>query len=415
MLGLVSGVTAQPSSRSAAQPPSRRAAEPPSAERPAPSLEPGSELTVTLITYETGARIYERYGHNAIWIHDASTGTDDHYDYGRFSFEQPHFVLRFVEGRMWYAMGYESNVAGMVDLYLRQGRRIWMQELNIPPAERLKLREFLNWNYRPENRNYAYDYYRDNCSTRIRDALDRALGGAIRRYGEAPSGWTWRDETRRLNQHNPALYTALLVMLGEPVDAEMSRWEQMFLPARLREALSQARVRLPDGTEQPAVLAERLVAEGGQWPVPERPATWLPWYLVAGLGLGGLMALVARTRAFVPVAVLWSWLVGLLGAFMLWVWVFSYHVAGYRNENLLLFNLFVLALAIVLPAAARGRPWAVGPARWLAAAVAGLGVLGLFVTALPAFPQHNLEVFALVLPVHLAVGLGVRQRVGVSE
>jgi len=122
------------------------------------------------------------------------------------------------------------------------------------------------------------------------------------------------------------------------------------------------------------------------------------------------MVLVGRTRGFVPVATLWALLMGLLGAFMTWVWIGSYHVAGYRNENLFLFNLVALAFAIVLPSAARGRAWAVGPARWLAAAMVGLGVLGLLVKPLPWFPQHNLEVIALVLPVHLGVWLGVRSR-----
>ena len=388
---------------------------PPDTATAAPShrraAEPGSELTVALLTYEQGELIYERYGHNAIWIHDAATGADDHYDYGRFSFEQKNFVLRFLQGRMWYSMGHESNAAGMIDLYVRQGRKVWMQELNLAPAERLRLREFLAWNYRPENRDYAYDYYRDNCSTRIRDALDAALGGAIRRYGEEPSGWTWREETRRLNQHNKGLYAALLVVLGQPVDAGMSRWEAMFLPMRLREGLNRITVTGPDGGIEPAVKTERLVSEGGRWPAPERPSNWLPGYLVGGALAGILMALLGRTRGFVPAATLVALLTGLLGTFMLWAWIFSFHTAGYRNENLLLFNPLWLALAVVLPSAARGRRWAFNPARRLGAAVAGLAGLGLLVKVLPQFPQHNLEVIGMVLPLQLAIGLGIRNRV----
>ena len=65
--------------------------------------------------------------------------------------------------------------------YRRANRSVWVQELEMPPARRLELQRFLEWNERPENRFYHYDYYRDNCSTRVRDALDRALGGRIRR------------------------------------------------------------------------------------------------------------------------------------------------------------------------------------------------------------------------------------------
>jgi len=377
---------------------------------PAIGGDPGSELTITLLTYEQGGRIYERYGHNAIWVHDALSGTDDHYDYGRFNFEEEGFVRKFLQGRMWYSMGHESNVQGMIDLYVSQGRKVWMQELNIPPAERLKMRDFLAWNIRPENRNYAYDYYRDNCSTRIRDVLDTALGGALRRLGDHPSGLTWRDETRRLNQHNPVLYTMLLTVLGQPVDVEMSRWQQMFLPMRLREYLDSLSVTGPDGVAQPVVRSERVISEGGAWPAPAQASNRLLWYLVAGLAAGGVMALAGRGRAFLPVATLWTLLVGLLGAFMLWAWIWSWHVAGYRNENLFQLNLFALALALVLPSALRGKSWAAGPARWLSGAVVVLGVLGLVLKVLPGFRQHNLEVIALLLPVHGAVWLGVRRR-----
>ena len=373
----------------------------------APLQTPDSGLTVTLITYEQGGSIYERYGHNAIWIHDAATGTDEHYDYGRFSFQQENFVLRFLQGRMWYSMGFESNLAGIVGAYVAQGRKVWMQELDLPPQEKVRLREFLAWNYHPENRDYAYDYYRDNCSTRIRDVLDRALGGAIRRFGETPSGWTWRDETRRLNQHNPVLYTALLLVLGRPVDREMSLWEQMFLPMRLREALNQITITGPDGVARPAVRSERLVAQGGRWPAPERPSGWLPGYLVLGLLMGGAFFLIRRTRAFVPLATLWLLLVGILGGFILWAWLFTWHRASYDNENVFLFNLVALALAIVLPAASRGRAWAAAPARVLALALAAIGVSGLLFLALPWSRQHNGELFALMLPAHLAIAWGV--------
>jgi hypothetical protein len=379
-----------------------------------PLRDLGDALTVTLVTYEQGGRLFERYGHNAIWIHDATTGTDEHYDYGRFSFNQQNFLLRFIRGQMWYSMGFESDVRGVVDAYVGQGRKVWMQELDLSPEAKLQLREFLAWNYRPESRDYAYDYYRDNCSTRIRDALDRVIGGAIRRYGDSASGWTWRDETRRLNQHSTALYTGLLVVLGQPVDREMSRWEQMFLPMRLRETMNFVRIPGPDGVLRPVVRSERLVSPGGQWPAPDRPSNWLPYYVVAGLVLGALMYLVGQTRAFLPVATLWMLLVGLLGAFMLVEWVTSYHQVAYSNENLLQFNLAALALAIVLPAGLRGRAWARRPARFLGGAVAGLSLLGLILKPVPWFFQHNLEVIAMILPVHLAVWLGVRRRIGGS-
>lgn len=372
-----------------------------------PVSEPGSALTVTLITYESGGAVWERFGHNALWIHDAAAGTDAHFDYGRFSFQKPHFILHFLQGVMWYSMGFSDNPAGIIEFYAREGRKVWAQELDLSPAQRLALRNFLFWNIRPENAEYAYDYYRDNCSTRIRDAIDRVLGGALQRSTQWPSGMTWRDETRRLNQHNPALYSGLLLALGRPVDAEMTRWEQMFLPMRLREHLDSLRVIGPDGHVRPVVKAERVLAEGGRYPVPARPSNWTVWYLGAGLLLGGLLAGLSRTRGFMPLATAWSLLGGLLGGLMTWLWAFSHHVATYFNENLLLLNLLALALAVVLPSALRGRAWAAGPARKLAALQVALAVIALVLKVFPWPQQHNLELIALVLPVHAGIAFGV--------
>jgi Domain of unknown function (DUF4105) len=73
------------------------------ADRPS-ARPPGSELTVYLMTMGPGKRVWERFGHNAIWIHDPVRGTDQTYNYGLFDLRQENFLLRFIQGRMWYWM-----------------------------------------------------------------------------------------------------------------------------------------------------------------------------------------------------------------------------------------------------------------------------------------------------------------------
>ena len=41
---------------------------------------------------------------------------------------------------------------------------------------------------RPENLQYRYDYFIDNCSPRPRDMLDRILGGSVAVDGGQPHG-----------------------------------------------------------------------------------------------------------------------------------------------------------------------------------------------------------------------------------
>lgn len=370
----------------------------------------GSSLTVTLVTIETGELIWERFGHNALWVHDAAAGTDHLYDYGRFSFEQANFFYNFARGKMWYSMGDTEQVDQILRFYQNQGRKIWLSELDLTPGQKTALRDFLLWNIQPEHAGYFYDYYRDNCSTRIRDALDKVLGGAIARYAAQPSDMTWREETRRLNQHNVFLYSALMIGLGQPTDSVMTRWQQMFLPMRLREHLDSVRVSGPDGVARPVVKSTRVLAEGGRWPVPQRPDNWTLRYLVAGLVLGGILLLLARKVrwGFIALGTLWALVCGLFGIILTWLWAFSTHVAAHNNENLFLFNLLAFALAIVLPAGVRGKRWAEKPARRLALAVAALAALGLVLKVVPLFHQSNLDLIAFALPVHAGLYLGLR-------
>ena len=175
-----------------------------------PAAPPETGLTVYLMTMGPGKYVWERFGHNAIWIHDPIHGTDQTYNYGLFDFHQQNFLLRFVQGRMWYWMrGYPAQ--SYVESYRRANRSVWVQELEIPPGARRELQQFLEWNELPENRFYHYDYYRDNCSTRVRDALDRALGGAIRaatgvdaQREDLPLSHAAADHQRSSDLHRPS-------------------------------------------------------------------------------------------------------------------------------------------------------------------------------------------------------------------
>ncbi|HEY0242037.1 MAG TPA: DUF4105 domain-containing protein, partial [Gemmatimonadaceae bacterium] len=215
--------------------------------------EPGSNLTVYLLTMGPGDQVWEKFGHNAIWIHDELNGTDIAYHWGLFDFADKDFIPNFARGRMRYSMG-AFDMSETVDQYRRANRTVWAQKLNLQPAQKQRLAEFVAWNVRPENRFYHYDYFRDNCSTRVRDALDLALGGTIKSATErTPSGTSFRFHTARLTQDDWPVFTGTMFGLGQPVDREISVWEEMFLPVRMKDQLRNVRVTAAAGRE-PLVL-----------------------------------------------------------------------------------------------------------------------------------------------------------------
>ena len=379
----------------------------------AQSAARADSLRIYLLTMGPGDAVWEQFGHNAIWVHDPEQGTDLAYNYGMFSFDEPGFFRRFLKGDLRYWMeGFDA--ARTVNAYAAANRSVWAQELNLTQEERVALRDFLEWNARPENRVYAYDYYRDNCSTRVRDAIDRVLGGAIaRELRDVPTGTTYREHTRRLVAGQAPLYFGLQLTMGHPIDVPISAWEETFLPMELLEHMRGVRIER-DGVDVPLVAEERLLFGARREPAPGDPPRFWPLFLALGVIAGGVVAVLGwfgtRQRgaawAMFGLSAAWALLVGVLGTIIVSLWLFTDHYPTYRNENVLQANpLSLLLLAAILAAAGRGAAGA--KTRALAAVVAGLSLLGALAQLLPGLDQGNGDVIALLLPVHAGVAAGL--------
>lgn len=397
---------------------------PPAVAATAPSPGPAADsLRIYLMTFGPGSDVWEHFGHTALWVHDPARGTDQAYNYGMFDFNQAHFFRRFIAGKMLYWMqGFDASL--FANAYIQENRSVWLQELALTPAQREALRAFLVWNERPENRFYPYDYYRDGCATRVRDALDLVLGGAIRRQTERlPSGSTYRSHSLKLVEDDPWAYTGLLLGLARPTDRPISLWEEMFLPLKLQSTLRRVTVPAPDGRMVPLVASERTVYQSTRPSEPGNPPerTWK--YALFGLAIGALLAGLAEAArragrrrtaaarvaraAFAVVGGSWTFVEGLLGVLLVFLWAFTAHVTSQDNENVLQLDVLALALVVLLPAAAHGARWAARPARLLAAAIAALSLLGLLLKATPWFWQVNGGIIALALPANLGLAWAV--------
>lgn len=158
------------------------------------------EQQAWLVTFGPGENYWERFGHNAIWLREPAAGLDHTFNFGFFDFNQEDFFLRFMRGRMLY-FSVAQRAENEFDYYRSVNRSIRIQKLNISTQQYEKLRDYLVTEIRPENRDYRYDYYLNNCSTRIRDAIDIALdGGLSERTRIAPAELNFRDHTRRLTE-----------------------------------------------------------------------------------------------------------------------------------------------------------------------------------------------------------------------
>jgi len=328
-----------------------------------------SRFIISVLTFGPGDAIFERYGHNAIRVRDTVTGSDLAYNWGMFSFDDPGFLRRFLSGetRYWVA-AFPSQP--LIAVYQSQDRATEEQILALTPTQAEALALAVARNALPENREYRYDYFRDNCSTRARDALDDALGGILRpQFTALQTDLTYRSESRRLSAPDPFAQAGIELALGPMADTRMTAWETMFIPMRLRDHLRSVTVATAAGPV-PLVAAETVHY------VARRPAERSePGGLVLGplgpvLAMWGLLLVplspAMRRRSRVPAAILtggWFTLTGLIGVLLLGMWLGSAHVFWYRNLTLLLAS--PVALVVALPAA---RAILVGQApRWVRA------------------------------------------------
>ena len=379
---------------------------------PAAATGPGSQLTVTLITFGIGEAVWERFGHNALWIHDAGSGQDVAYNWGVFAFDAPDFYKRFLVGDPRYWMEGEDAYA-MISAYHNAGRPITLQTLNLTPAQALALRDFVERNALEENKYYRYDYFRDNCSTRLRDALDRVLTGALRRATDTiQTTLTYRGESVRLTEGDVPVQTGIEIALGRGADTPLTAWESFFIPMRLRDAARVVTIPGTDGARVPLVASERVMSpsSGTSRIVEPRSAPdHTRRNLFAGLAAAVVLLLfrsLPRSQRWATwivgiLGMVWSLLCGALGLVLLLAWVATKHVFWAQNENLLLLSPLSLLLVVLVPLALlAGR--AVGRTRLVAGIVAGLGLLALALALLPG-GQPNLDIVALFLPMHLAL------------
>jgi hypothetical protein len=376
-------------------------------------------VRIVLMTMGPGDLVYERFGHNAIWVHDPEAGTDVAYNYGVFDFAQENFLTNFMRGRMMYWVdGWDAYAT--LHHYRSQDRDIWLQELDLTPEQAAALRDFLVWNARPENRAYRYDYYYDNCSTRVRDAIDRVLGGALRAATEAaPAGTTFRWHTARLTGERAAdvpVFTGLMAGLGPASDRTISLWEEMFLPMKLRDALRALTIPGAGGAEVPLVRNEIVYHRSSRSPEPAAPPRWWPGYLLAGLAFGAALALLAhRTPAsraarfgYAALAGLWLAFAGTFGVVLLGLWALTDHSIAYGNHNLFHLSPLALPLLVLAPAMAYGARRGARVAWVLAAVVAALSVLGVVVALVPGPGQVNGMIAALAVPINLSLAGSLR-------
>ena len=299
---------------------------------------------ISIITAGPGDVLYEAFGHSAIRVKDPTLNLDIIFNYGLFDFNQPNFYVNFVKGRLLYRLGKQS-FRRFITSYDYQQRWVKDQVLNLSLVDRIKIFEYLNENSLPENAEYLYDPYFNNCATKLRDIAKEILGNKI----QFPSSFSDENFTLRqlMNQELPWNTWGsfgINLALGNTLDKELIADNYMYLPDYVHKAFQKATI-TENKITTPLVLEESQLL---RYPEKLIDIQWYNPFFVFSLLL--LLTIVVTFRDQKR-NIRSKWLdftlffvTGVLGIIICFLWFFTDHYTAPNNFNLLwafVLNFFV--------------------------------------------------------------------------
>ena len=291
-------------------------------------------LRISLLTASPGEDLYSTFGHSALRVTDSVSNTDIVYNYGTFDFDEPGFYIKFTRGKLMYYVS-RDYFESFKESYQAENRTLTEQVLNLSCAEKQNVINLLNENLLPQNLYYKYDFLFDNCTTRLRDLVEKASNGKVHYGVVLQTKKTFRNLIHEYLDYNDKQWSKLGIdlLLGARTDAVMQPREVMFLPDYLMKTFDRSSI------DSNALVSESQSLYKIKYsPVPKENLTH-PFFIF--LSLFVLIAILSFSKNGAIQRILFSFdgflffVTGLLGILFLFMWIGTDHVMCENNYNLL--------------------------------------------------------------------------------
>lgn len=290
-----------------------------------------NRLQISLLTCTPGSELYSTFGHSALRIIDSTQGTDIVYNYGTFDFNDNDFYVKFVRGKLLYYLSAEQLDVFKFD-YQFENRGITEQVLNLSSAEKLEIYAAVKENIKEENKYYKYDFFLDNCTTRLRDLINQHKKPTPVLPAVMPVNYTFRNAIHHYLDLNEKHWSKLGIdmLLGAPCDGIMTVSQQEFLPDNLMIAL--------DSTSNTSMIINRKEMYDYQKNIDKNsfltPGLLFSLLLLLYLILGLFSNRVIQNLLYILDGILF-FAVGALGILLVFMWTGTDHSMTKNNFNLL--------------------------------------------------------------------------------
>lgn len=279
--------------------------------------------------------LYSAFGHSAFRVHDPVHGIDEAYNYGVFDFDQPNFYLNFARGYLYYKLGV-YDYKRFEYYYIYHNRYVHEQVLNLSVNQKQRLYDYLTWNALPENENYRYDYFYNNCATKMRDVVKEVFKDSILFDGSyIKTDYTIRELTDLYLTYQPWGDLGIDICLGLPMDKKAAAEEYMFLPDYVESSFAHATIK--DGCETKPLVA-KLNSVYESTPETFSKGLFQPLNVFSVLFLIAMIISyrdLKRQRVTQIFDITLFTVLGMIGLLLLFLWTATDHKAAAGNMNLL--------------------------------------------------------------------------------
>jgi hypothetical protein len=316
-----------------------------------------TDTVAYLLTCAPGIETYSIYGHSAIRIVIPGKHLDTVYNWGVFDFDTPNFVWKFAKGRLDY-MVIAEPLNGFLQEYFFEKRSVYSQKINIDPNETHKLIGLINENLKPENVKYRYDFFYDDCTTRIRDLLEKSIGEKLK-YPPPESGKipTFRDMIGKYQNPYPWLKFGVDLLIGSTADKKAVFRDRMFLPIDMKDELSKSVIYRSDKMI-PLLQNPEVLLEFNSPVTRQKFFTAPPFIFTLVVILTLILAAVIKSRKIIRLIdiIIYSFF-SVLSLLMIFFNFFTDHQQMKWNLNIIWLNPFIIMCLIMLILNKTGMFW----------------------------------------------------------
>lgn len=310
---------------------------------------PTDSAKLYLLTASPGEETYAAFGHSALRVHDPAQEYDVVFNWGTFDFGTENFYLKFATGKLMYFLSL-NNYKAFLNNYYMAGQAMYEQEILLTNLEKFKLINLLQINNQEENKYFRYDFFRDNCATRLRDIIEKSIDGNLvldTNYVESKA--SFRQLFGDYLKNEPWTFFGLNLIMGKSTDSIASLHDYMYLPGHLQNLFESGKVISNGKTRNLTAKPIELFPSSIEMKKPSFLSSPVFICLLLFIIFLGITLWEYRSGKHIKALDVSLWIItGLLGLLITWLWGWSLHIYVHNNFHVVWASPLNLVAGILL-------------------------------------------------------------------